>query len=150
VRLTMIKPTAMMAAFGLALGVAAPRAEAQNVWERLKKSAEANKPKPEEGKTDDKQKPTGGGSVSSGLGATNLHGLDDFNKCMALTSGQREKLLVQVLQTKLGPTSKLPADDRRKIEDDIQWLTAVSNGATNLPAPDSKNPPTSCRWTSWA
>ena len=41
-----------------------------------------------------------GGSPSTG-GATNLHGLDDYNGCMAQTAGAQEKLTAQVLQRKL-------------------------------------------------
>src|SRR5262245_13619616 len=43
----------------------------------------------------------GGGSVSAGLGATDLHGLNDYNGCMAQTSGAQEKLAVQALERRL-------------------------------------------------
>src|SRR5580704_14745666 len=40
-------------------------------------------------------------------GATNLHGLDDYNGCMAQAAGAQEKLNAQVLQRKLDHSSDL-------------------------------------------
>ena len=41
---------------------------------------------------------SGGGSLSSALGATDLHGLTDYNTCMAQTAGHQEELTAQLLQ----------------------------------------------------
>ncbi len=80
-----------------------------------------------------------GGSLSAGLGATNLHGLTDYNGCMAQTSGAQEKLTAQVLQRKLAQSSNLSAQERGNMEADIQWLNAKADGQ-RVPAPDPKNP----------
>ena len=81
----------------------------------------------------------GGGSLSAGLGATNLHGLTDYNGCMAQSSGSMEKLTVQVLQRKLNQSKTLSPQERRNIEADVAWLTATAAGQ-KLPSPDPKNP----------
>src|SRR4030081_846759 len=79
------------------------------------------------------------GSPSTGLGgATNLHGLDDYNGCMAQTAGAQEKLTAQVLQRKLGSSPRLAAPDRQRLQKDIEWLTAKAANP-RAPAPDPKN-----------
>jgi hypothetical protein len=81
-----------------------------------------------------------GGSPSTGLGgATNLHGLDDYNGCMAQTAGAQEKLTAQVLQRKLDSSSSLAALDRQRLQEDIEWLNAKAANP-RAPAPDPKNP----------
>lgn len=69
-----------------------------------------------------------GGSVPAAGGATNLHGLDDYNGCMAQTSGAQEKLNAQVLQRKLDHSPDLSADARKKIQEDAAWLNAKAAG----------------------
>ena len=81
---------------------------------------------------------SGSGSLSAGLGATNLHGLTDYNGCMAQTSGAQEKLTAQVLQRKLAQSPNLSPQERHNIEEDIQWLNAKAAGG-RAPAPDPKN-----------
>jgi len=81
-----------------------------------------------------------GGSPSTGLGgATNLHGLDDYNGCMAQTAGAQEKLTAQVLQRKLDSSSSLAALDRQRLQEDIEWLNAKAANP-RAPAPDPRNP----------
>ncbi|MBI3320539.1 MAG: hypothetical protein HYZ89_08185 [Candidatus Omnitrophica bacterium] len=84
--------------------------------------------------------PSGGGSLSAGLGATDLHGLTDYNTCMAPISGHQEKLTAEVLQRKLAQSPNLSPQERRNIEADIRWLNATASGARNLPQPDPKQP----------
>jgi hypothetical protein len=72
-------------------------------------------------------------------GATNLHGLDDYNGCMAQAAGAQEKLTAQVLQRKLGSSSNLAAQDRQHIQEDIDWLNAKATNPS-APAPDPKHP----------
>lgn len=79
-----------------------------------------------------------GGPVSAGQGATNLHGLDDYNGCLAQTAGAQEKLNAQVLQRKLDHSPDLADDARRKIQEDAAWLNARAAGQ-QVPAPDPKN-----------
>jgi hypothetical protein len=81
----------------------------------------------------------GGDSLSAGLGATKLDGLTNFNTCMAQTSGAHEKLTAQVLQRKSDQSKNLSPEQRRTIEQDVQWLTATAAGG-RAPSPDPKNP----------
>ena len=81
-----------------------------------------------------------GGSLSSGLGATDAHGWTDYSSCMASTAGHQEKLTAEVLQRKSAQSPNLSPEQRRKIEEDIQWLNATAAGARNLPQPDPKHP----------
>src|SRR6185295_16595038 len=71
-------------------------------------------------------------------GATNLQGLTNYNACMAQTAGAQEKLTAQVLQRKLNSSSSLSAQERQRLQEDIDWLNAK---ATNprAPAPDPRN-----------
>jgi hypothetical protein len=81
-----------------------------------------------------------GGPPSAGQGgATSLHGLDDYNGCMAQTAGAQEKLTAQVLQRKLDSSSSLAALDRQRLQEDIEWLNAKAANP-RAPAPDPKNP----------
>jgi hypothetical protein len=82
--------------------------------------------------------PAAGQAVSGGLGASNLHGLDDLNGCMAQTAGAQEKLTAQVLQRKLNASPTLSAADRQRIQEDIQWLNAKAVNP-RAPAPDPRN-----------
>jgi hypothetical protein len=83
--------------------------------------------------------PAAGQAPSGGLGASNLHGLDDYNGCMAQTAGAQEKLNAQVLQRKLNLSAGLPAQERQRIQEDIQWLNAKAANP-RAPAPDPRNP----------
>ena len=71
---------------------------------------------------------------SSG-GATNLQGLNNYNACMAQTAGAQEKLTAQVLQRKLNSSSNLSAQERQRLQEDIQWLNATAANP-RAPAPD--------------
>ncbi len=59
---------------------------------------------------------------------------------MAATSGHQEKLTAEVLQRKLAQSPNLSPQERRNIQEDIQWLNATAGGARNLPQPDPKQP----------
>ncbi len=85
----------------------------------------------------DGQVQSGGGSLSSALGATVVN--RDFNICMEQTFGAHETLTAQVLQRKLNQSKNLSPQQRRAIEEDIQWLNAKAAGGRS-PAPDPKNP----------
>jgi hypothetical protein len=83
--------------------------------------------------------PAAGQSLSGALGASNLHGLDDYNGCMAQANGAQEKLTAQVLQRKLNLSAAgLTAQDRQRIQQDIQWLNAKAVNP-RAPAPDPRN-----------
>ena len=82
---------------------------------------------------------TGAAVPAAGQGATTLHGLDDYNGCMAQTAGAQEKLTAQVLQRKLNLSAGLSAQERQRIQEDIQWLNAKAANP-RAPAPDPKNP----------
>ena len=83
--------------------------------------------------------PAAGQALSGGLGASNLHGLDDYNGCMAQTAGAQERLNAQVLQRKLNLSAGLPTQERQRIQEDIQWLNAAAANP-RAPAPDPRNP----------
>jgi hypothetical protein len=117
----------------------APAAWSCSIFDSLKK--EAAKLKPPSQPTQQNQPattPPGGGSPSTGGGATNLHGLDDYNGCMAQAAGAQEKLNAQVLQRKLDHSTDLSADARKKIQEDVAWLNAKGAGQ-QTPSPDPKN-----------
>ena len=78
----------------------------------------------------------GGGSLSSGLGATSVN--TDFPNCMAQTSGVMENLRAQVLRRKLAHGDNLSPQERQNTEADAVWLEATSHGE-RIPAPDPKN-----------
>jgi hypothetical protein len=80
--------------------------------------------------------PAAGQSVSGG--ATNLQGLNNYNACMAQTAGAQEKLTAQVLQRKLNSPSNLSAQERQRLQEDIQWLNAKAANP-RAPAPDPRN-----------
>ena len=82
---------------------------------------------------------SGGGSLSSALGATDLHGLTDYNGCMAQTAGGHERLTAQVLQRKLNSSTTLSPQERQRIEEDVRWLNAKA-ADPRAPAPDPKQP----------
>src|SRR5580765_5344008 len=71
-------------------------------------------------------------------GATNLQGLNNYNACMAQTAGAQEKLTAQVLQRKLNSSSNLSAQERQRLQEDIQWLNAKAANP-RAPAPDPRN-----------
>src|SRR5262245_21658974 len=80
--------------------------------------------------------PAAGQSVSGG--ATNLQGLNNYNACVAQTTGAQEKLTAQVLQRKLNSPSNLSAQERQRLQEDIQWLNAKAANP-RAPAPDPRN-----------
>jgi len=75
---------------------------------------------------------------AAGQGATNLQGLNNYNACMAQTAGAQEKLTAQVLQRKLNSSSNLSAQERQRLQEDIQWLNAKPANP-RAPAPDPRN-----------
>jgi len=79
--------------------------------------------------------PAAGQSVG---GATNLQGLNNYNACMAQTSGAQEKLTAQVLQRKLNSSPNLSAQERQRLQEDVQWLNAKAVNP-RAPAPDPRN-----------
>lgn len=115
----------------IAILMLAPAAWSQSLLDKL--SNAASKLKPGAQSTQQSQP----ASTQPG-GATNLHGLDDYNGCMAQTAGAQEKLNAQILQRKLDHSSDLSADARRKIQEDAAWLNAKAAGQ-QVPAPDPKN-----------
>ena len=80
--------------------------------------------------------PAAGQSVSGG--ATNLQGLNNYNACLAQTTGAQEKLTAQVLQRKLNSSSDLSAQERQRLQEDIEWLNAKAANP-RAPAPDPRN-----------
>jgi hypothetical protein len=123
--------------FLLAIGVLAfssrPAAAQGSIFDKLKNAAKNGQNKQHQ----QGQQQTGG-PVSSG-GATNLHGLDDYNRCMARTTGYHEELWAQALQHRLDSSATLGAGERQKIEQDIEYLTATSKGQ-RVSAPEPRNP----------
>ena len=116
----------------------APAAWSQGILDKLSEAAAKLKPASQPTQPSQPAAPQpGGGSLSAG-GATNLHGLDDYNGCMAQTSGAQEKLHAQVLQRKLEHSPDLSDDARKKIQEDAAWLNARAAGK-QIPAPDPKN-----------
>jgi hypothetical protein len=115
----------------------APAAWSQSIFDKLSQAAGKLKGGAQSTQQSQPASPQPGGSVSSG-GATNLHGLDDYNGCMAQTSGAQEKLHAQVLQRKLDHSPDLSDDARKKIQEDAAWLNAKAAGQ-QIPAPDPKN-----------
>jgi hypothetical protein len=113
----------------------APAAWSQSVFDKITQAAEKLK----HGQQSTQSQPASAqsGSVSTG-GATNLHGLDDYNNCMAQAAGGQEKLNAQVLQRKLDHSTDLSAETRKKIQEDVTWLNAKGAGQ-QIPAPDPKN-----------
>ena len=71
-------------------------------------------------------------------GATNLQGLNNYNACLAQTTGAQEKLTAQVLQRKLNSSSNLSAQERQRLQEDIEWLNAKAANP-RAPAPDPRN-----------
>jgi hypothetical protein len=125
------KPSAVVS-FVLAVVVAgASTASAQSIMDRLKNAAK--NPNTQSQPQGQKQ---GGAAPSSGNSVTNLNGLDNYNKCMARSSGYHEKLLAEMLQHHLD-TAKNDAE-RKKIQEDIDYLTATSKGQ-RVAAPDPRN-----------
>src|SRR4030095_10821409 len=80
--------------------------------------------------------PAAGQSVSGG--ATNLQGRKNYNACLAQTTGAQEKLTAQVLQRKLNSSSNLSAQERQRLQEDIEWLNAKAANP-RAPAPDPRN-----------
>jgi hypothetical protein len=116
----------------------APAAWSGGILDKLNQAAQKLKPAAQPTPQSQPASPqTGAGSPSAG-GATNLHGLDDYNGCMAQTSGAQEKLDAQVLQRKLDHSPDLAPDASKKIQEDIAWLNAKAAGQ-QIPAPDPKN-----------
>jgi hypothetical protein len=105
-------------------------ASAQSIMDRLKKAANNQNTQKQP-----QQQPSGGSS-SSANSVTNLNGLDNYNKCMARAAGYREKMLAEMLQHHLDTAKN--DDERRKIQEDIEYLTATSKGQ-RVAAPDPRN-----------
>jgi hypothetical protein len=78
-------------------------------------------------------------SASGALGATQLNGLDNLNRCNAQANGAREKLMAQALQRKLKYGKDLSPEQRGQIEEDIAWLNAKATGS-KAPAPNPRDP----------
>lgn len=152
-----LKLTAFALILGATLGLAAPGVGAQSIMERARKAAEEARKKSEKAKKKTEEEARqkqgqqgqrgqtsppaeGRGSLSSALGATDARGWTDYSSCMASTAGHQEKLTAEVLQRKLAQSPNLSAQERRNIEEDIQWLNATAAGARNLPQPDPKHP----------
>jgi len=111
--------------------VLAPTAWSQSILDKLKEQAAKLKAGPQPTQQSQLGSPQPGG-------ATNLHGLDDYNGCMAQTAGAQEKLNAQVLQRKLDHSPDLSEDARKKIQEDAAWLNAKA-ARQQVPAPDPKN-----------
>jgi len=119
--------------------VLAPAAWSQSIFDKLSDAAAKLKAGSHPTQQSQPASPQpGGGSLSGAQGATNLHGLDDYNGCMAQTAGAQEKLHAQVLQRKLDHSPDLSEDARKKIQEDAAWLNAKAAGQ-QVPAPDPKN-----------
>lgn len=112
----------------------APAAWSQSIFDKLKEQASKLKP----GSQPTQQSQPGQPGTSQPGGATNLHGLDDYNNCMAQAAGAQEKLNAQVLQRKLDHSSDLSPEARQKIQEDVAWLNAKGAGQ-QIPSPDPKN-----------
>jgi hypothetical protein len=121
----------------IAMLMLAPAAWSQGILDKLSEAAAKLKHPTQQSQPASSQ--PGSGSPSAGQGgATSLHGLDDYNGCMAQTSGAQEKLNAQVLQRKLDHAPDLSDDTRKKIQEDSAWLNAKAAGQ-QVPAPDPRN-----------
>jgi len=127
------RTTLSLLAIGLIACSSRPAAAQGSIFDKLKNAAKNGQNKQQQG-----QQQQSGGTVSTG-GATNLHGLDDYNKCMARSSGYHEELWAQALQHRLDSNSKLGAGERQKLEEDVAYLTALSKGQ-RVAAPEPRNP----------
>jgi hypothetical protein len=112
----------------------APAAWSCGILDSLKKEAAKLKTASQPTQQPQAASPTSSG----GGGATSLHGLDDYNGCMAQAAGAQEKLNAQILQRKLDHSADLSADARKKIQEDAAWLNAKAAGQ-QVPPPDPKN-----------
>jgi|GEM_PF-1094779 len=84
---------------------------------------------------------SGGGSLSSALGATNLDYLDKTSSCDNPIKGNFARLTADKLQGKLNTASGLTPGKRKELEADIAaWRTAQSAGADIAVPPDPSNP----------
>lgn len=78
-------------------------------------------------------------SLSAGLGATNLHGLDDFTNCQNQSFGYREKLIADRLELKLANTPKLSPEERSRWAAEIAALRRVAETRQPYAAPDPRD-----------
>ena len=123
-----VRKASVVIAFMLAAVLAgSSTASAQSIMDRLKNAAN-NQKQP--------QQQQSGGSSSTGNSVTNLNGLDNYNKCMARTAGYRETMLAEMLRNHLD--SAKSDDERTKIQQDIDYLTALSKGQ-RVTAPEPRN-----------
>jgi len=90
-----------------------------------------------------KQSGSGGGSLSAGLGATNL---DYFERggvtaCFDQTKGHMAKVTADKLEAKLKASANVPDKKRKEWEEDIAaWRAAGAVGADQPDPPDPDNP----------
>lgn len=80
-----------------------------------------------------------GQSLSSGLGATKLDGLDKFNNCKNQVLGHREHLIADRLDARLAKATTLSPEERAIWGAEIQALRQTSPTHAYKP-PDDKNP----------
>ncbi len=77
---------------------------------------------------------SGGGSLSSALGATNLDGLSKFANCMDPITGYHERLTADLLAVKLANMPMISAEERSAWLEDIMALRNVRAGVPYKPA----------------
>lgn len=129
------------------------RAQGEELAKKAKQEAAANKAAAKErAERDakaaaDRAQRGGGGSLSAGLGATDLRYMQEHVKCYDPMKGHLAKVTAEMLEKKLKAAKNLDAQKRSQWEADIAaWREAEANGADTAVPPDLDNP---YRWQDW-